>query len=84
MRSAWALPRTAPRLTAALDPEGFSAVFRAWAALLVLRLEIQGKKQIAAQNMTTLRYFALKIVRQESERKVGVANSRKRAGFDRN
>ncbi len=42
MRSSWALPRTAPRLAAALDPEGFSAVFRAW------------------------------------------ANSRKRAGFDRN
>lgn len=38
----------------------------------------------AAQNMTTLRHFALNIVRQDSERKVGVANSRKRAGFDRN
>lgn len=38
----------------------------------------------AAQNMTTLRHFALNIVRQDSERKVGVANSRRRAGFDRN
>ncbi len=49
-----------------------------------MRLEIQGKKQIAAQNMTTLRHFALNIVRRDSERKVHVANSRKRAGFDRN
>lgn len=38
----------------------------------------------AAKNMTTLRHFALNIIRQDSERKVGVANSRKRAGFDRN
>lgn len=37
-----------------------------------------------AQNLATLRHFALNIVRQDSERKVGVANSRKRAGFDRN
>lgn len=36
-----------------------------------------------AQNLVTLRHFALNIVRQDSERKVGVANSRKRAGFDR-
>lgn len=36
-----------------------------------------------AQNLATLRHFALNIVRQDSERKVGVANSRKRAGFDR-
>jgi len=37
-----------------------------------------------AQNLATLRHFALNIIRQDSERKVGVANSRKRAGFDRN
>lgn len=37
-----------------------------------------------AQNLATLRHFALNIVRQDRERKVGVANSRKRAGFDRN
>lgn len=36
-----------------------------------------------AQNLATLRHFALNIVRQDGERKVGVANSRKRAGFDR-
>lgn len=36
-----------------------------------------------AQNLATLRHFALNIVRQDRERKVGVANSRKRAGFDR-
>ncbi len=33
--------------------------------------------------MTTLRRFALNIVRRDSERKVHVANSRKRAGFER-
>ena len=37
-----------------------------------------------AQNLATLRHFALNIVRQDSERKISVANSRKRAGFDRN
>jgi predicted transposase YbfD/YdcC len=36
-----------------------------------------------AQNLATLRHFALNIVRQDNKRKVGVANSRKRAGFDR-
>jgi len=37
-----------------------------------------------AQNMTTLRHFALNIVKQDKARKVGVATSRKRAGWDRN
>lgn len=37
----------------------------------------------AAQNLATLRHFALNIVRQERGRKLGVANSRKRAGWDR-
>jgi len=37
----------------------------------------------AAANMTTLRHFALSIIKQDQTRKVGVANSRKRAGFDR-
>lgn len=36
-----------------------------------------------AQNLATLRHFALNIVRQDGERRVGVANSRRRAGFDR-
>jgi len=36
-----------------------------------------------AQNMTTLRHFALNIVKRDPKRKLGVANSRKRAGFDR-
>lgn len=36
-----------------------------------------------AQNMTTLRHFALNIIKQDDQRKVGVANSRKRAGWDR-
>ncbi|MCC6750535.1 MAG: hypothetical protein IT371_22920 [Deltaproteobacteria bacterium] len=37
----------------------------------------------AAANMTILRHFALNLVKTDQGRKVGVANSRKRAGFDR-
>lgn len=36
-----------------------------------------------AANLTTLRHFALSTVKQDQTRKLGVANSRKRAGFDR-
>ena len=36
-----------------------------------------------AQNLTTLRQFALNIIQGDKSRKVGVANSRKRAGWDR-
>ncbi len=36
-----------------------------------------------AQNLATLRHFALNILRGDKDRKVGVANSRRRAGFDR-
>lgn len=35
-----------------------------------------------AQNMTTLRHLALNIIKQDKTRKLGVANSRKRAGWD--
>jgi predicted transposase YbfD/YdcC len=37
-----------------------------------------------AQNLTTLRHFALNLVKQDTTRKVGIANARKRAGWDRN
>ncbi|MFH2008833.1 MAG: hypothetical protein ABI333_19755 [bacterium] len=37
-----------------------------------------------AQNMTTLRHFALNIIKSDPNRKLGIANSRKRAGWDRN
>lgn len=37
-----------------------------------------------AQNMTTLRHFALNLVKADKSRKVGVATARKRAGWDRN
>lgn len=37
----------------------------------------------AAANLTILRHFALSIIKQDQTRKVGVANARKRAGFDR-
>lgn len=37
-----------------------------------------------AQNMTTLRHFALNIVKQDKNRKLGIANTRKHAGWDPN
>lgn len=37
-----------------------------------------------AQNLTTLRHFALNLIKQDKTRKLGVANSRKCAGWDRN
>lgn len=46
--------------------------------------EARHRAKNTAQNMTTLRHFSLNIVKQDSKRKLGVANSRKRAGFDRN
>ena len=52
--------------------------------LLFLRKNGETHAQNTAQNLATLRHFALNIVRQDGDRKVGVANSRKRAGFDRN
>jgi predicted transposase YbfD/YdcC len=36
-----------------------------------------------SQNFTTLRHFALNIIKQDRQRKVGIALSRKRAGWDR-
>lgn len=36
-----------------------------------------------AQNLATLRHFALNIVKLDATRKLGVANSRRRAGWDR-
>ncbi len=41
------------------------------------------RAQNTAQNLATLRHFALNIVRQDRDRELGVANSRKRAGWDR-
>ena len=34
--------------------------------------------------MTTLQHFALNIVKQDPDRKLGAANTRKRAGWERN
>lgn len=36
-----------------------------------------------AQNMTVLRHFALNLIRLAPDRKLGIANTRKRAGWDR-
>ena len=33
--------------------------------------------------MTTLRHFALNLIKSDKKRKLGVANARKRAGWDR-
>ena len=45
--------------------------------------EARHRAKNTAQNFTTLRHFALNIVKQDPHRKVGIANSRKRAGWDR-
>ena len=45
--------------------------------------EARHRAKNTAQNLTTLRHFALNIVKQDPDRKLGVANSRKRAGWDR-
>ena len=42
---------------AGLDPEAFGSVFRSWAALLVLRLQILGRKHIAVDGKTSRRSF---------------------------
>lgn len=44
--------------------------------------EARHRARNTAQNMTTLRHFALNTIKQDTERKVGIANSRKRAGWD--
>lgn len=36
-----------------------------------------------ASNMSTMRHFAMNVIKQDENRKIGVANSRKRAGWDR-
>jgi predicted transposase YbfD/YdcC len=46
--------------------------------------EARHRAKNTAQNMTTLRHFALNIIKSDPHRKLGVANSRKRAGWDRN
>lgn len=45
--------------------------------------EARHRARNTAANFTTLRHFALSLVKQDATRKLGVANSRKRAGFDR-
>ena len=45
--------------------------------------EARHRAKNAAANMTLLRHFALNIIKNDRFRKLGVANSRKRAGWDR-
>lgn len=45
--------------------------------------EARHRAKNTAENMTLLRHFALNIIKNDTNRKLGVANSRKRAGWDR-
>jgi hypothetical protein len=45
--------------------------------------DLRHRARNTAQNTTTLRHFALNVVEQDGERKVGIATCRKRAGWDR-
>lgn len=45
--------------------------------------EARHRTRNTAQNFTVLRHFALNLIRQDSHRRLGVSNSRKRAGWDR-
>jgi len=45
--------------------------------------EARHRARNTAENMTTLRHFALDIIKADKKRKLGVANTRKRAGWDR-
>lgn len=45
--------------------------------------EARHRAKNTAENMTLLRHFALNILKNDTTRKLGVANSRKRAGWDR-
>ena len=44
--------------------------------------EARHRARHAAENLTTLRHFALNLLKRDPDRKLGVANSRKRAGWD--
>lgn len=45
--------------------------------------EARHRAKNTAANMTTLRHFALNLIKADKKRKLGVANARKRAGWDR-
>jgi predicted transposase YbfD/YdcC len=45
--------------------------------------EARHRAKNAAENITLLRHFALNIIKNDRFRKLGIANSRKRAGWDR-
>jgi predicted transposase YbfD/YdcC len=46
--------------------------------------EARHRARNTAQNLATMRHFAMNIIKGDPDRKLGVANSRKRAGWDRN
>ncbi|MDY0003104.1 MAG: hypothetical protein RBU30_17525 [Polyangia bacterium] len=45
--------------------------------------EARHRARNTAENMATLRHFAVDIIKFDKRRKLGVANTRKRAGWDR-
>jgi len=45
--------------------------------------EARHRAKNTAANMTTLRHFALNLIKSDKKRKLGIANARKRAGWDR-
>jgi hypothetical protein len=45
--------------------------------------EARHRARNTAETMTTLRHFALDIIKSDKMRMLGVANTRKRAGWDR-
>ena len=45
--------------------------------------ESRHRSRNLAQNLTTLRHLALNLLKRDPSRKLGIANSRKRAGWDR-
>jgi hypothetical protein len=44
--------------------------------------EARQRARHVAQNLTTLRHFALNLLKRDPNRKLGIANSRKRAGWE--
>ena len=44
--------------------------------------EARHRSRHLAENLTTLRHFALNLLKRDPDRKLGVANSRRRAGWD--
>ena len=72
-----------PELLRVLDLRGATITIH-WVLDMAFREdEARHRVRNISQNFTTLRHFALNIIKQDSQRKVGIALSRKCAGWDR-